>query len=159
MTKSFIESAQDRVHRDIGPRLKASVEKWLPVVTEGRYKEILFDPANLSIRVVVGDGRELRDIGSLSHGTAEQIYLLLRLALAEHLVTNGETIPMILDDVTVQFDKTRTVAVLQTLKRLSEEMQIILFSQEEDVLLWAEKELDLSNGRDLIVKLAPLPAA
>jgi uncharacterized protein YhaN len=77
----------------------------------------------------------------LSQGTIEQLFLLLRLALAQHLATSGESAPMILDDVTVQSDTERTVALLELLHELSGEHQVVLFSQEDEVLRWAEAEL------------------
>ena len=54
-----------------------------------------------SRKSATGKWREAR---LLSEGTREQIYLLLRVAMAEHLVTTGETAPLLLDEVTVQSD-------------------------------------------------------
>jgi len=52
-------------------------------------------------------GQSVRNVQLLSHGTAEQIYLLLRVVLAERLTTAGETCPLLLDDVLVQCDQAR----------------------------------------------------
>lgn len=68
-------------------------------------------------------------IDRLSHGTAEQVYLL-RLALAEHLCATGESAPLLLDDVTVQADGDRARGMLELLHALSAERQVVLFSQE-----------------------------
>ena len=56
--------------------------------------------------------------------------------LAEHLAKPGEVIPLILDDVTVQCDTTRTARLLEILHRVSRDRQVILFTQEDDVLQW-----------------------
>ncbi len=139
-TIGFLERAQDAVHRDIAPVLAASVQRWLPKVTAGRYTGVRVDPASLDVEVRSAHGR-WRQAQLLSHGTAEQVYLLLRVALAEHLTRPGEVCPLILDDVTVQCDAERTIAVLETLWQLSQERQVILFTQEIDVLAWAEANL------------------
>ena len=78
----------------------------------------------------------------MSHGTTEQIYLLLRLALARHLATRSEIAPMILDDITVQSDVNRTEAVMELLREVSCERQVVVFSQEPEVLEWARLRLD-----------------
>lgn len=140
-TKEFLEEARDRVNRDIAPVLGSSVTPRLGEVTSGRYTEALVDPSSLSIKVRTSTGR-LREAQLLSHGATEQIYLLLRLAMAEHLVTEPETAPLILDDVLVQTDPQRSRRFLDLLHELSGERQVVLFSQEEDVLAWAREELD-----------------
>lgn len=153
MTRRFLEAARDRVHRDIAPQLKAAVERRLPAVTGGRYDQVAVDPASLAVQVRA-TGAPWRPATGLSHGTAEQVYLLLRLAMAEHLVTNGETAPLVLDDVTVQSDRARTEVLLDLLHDVAGERQVVVFSQEEAVLAWAERRLQ--GPRDALVRLEPL---
>ena len=152
ITREFLERAQEEVHRDFAPRLVELVRPWLRHVTDGRYIDLQVDPQTL--RVTVYDGqRHLCDAGLLSRGTTEQVYLLLRIALAQLLVTApGESTPLFLDDVTVQCDPVRTNAVLQLLHRLSADRQIVLFSQEVGVTEWAQQHL---SDRDRLVELDP----
>lgn len=149
-TLYFMTEARDRVQRDIAPRLASSIQSKLPTITAGRYQEALVDPTTLEVRVRSHDG-EWRQAKLLSHGTKEQIYLLARFALAEHLVTIGESAPLVFDDVTVQFDATRTIAFLDLLRNLSEERQIIVFSQEPEVVDWGRP--NLAGEKDLLVEL------
>ena len=139
-TREFLLDAQERVHLDIAPHLQGSVERWLEDVTEGRYREVRVDPEKLEVKVRTNNG-EFRDATYLSHGTAEQIYLLLRVGLAEHLTRRGEACPLLLDDVLVQCDSTRKRAVVEVLKEISTERQVILFSQEDEVLAWGQQHL------------------
>jgi uncharacterized protein YhaN len=74
--------------------------------------------------------------------------------MAEHLVTNGETAPLVLDDVTVQSDRARTEVLLDLLHDVAGERQVVVFSQEEAVLAWAERRLQ--GPRDALVRLEPL---
>lgn len=151
-TIDFLEQARERVHRDIAPRLKQSVEARLPTVTGGRYDGVRVNPADLAVHVRSASGA-WRDATLLSHGTAEQVYLLLRVAMAEHLATTGEPIPLLLDDPTAQADRERTQAVLGLLHELSGQRQVILFSQEEEVLSWAEANLTAPD--DALIRLDP----
>jgi uncharacterized protein YhaN len=130
--------------------LADTVRPWLPKVTAGRYSDVLVDPENLSVQV--RDARDhWRDAAYLSHGTMEQIYLLLRVALAEHMTAKGERCPLLLDEVTVQSDRERTEQILDLLHALSAERQIILFTQEEDVREWAQARF--ANGTDRLIEL------
>jgi DNA repair protein SbcC/Rad50 len=149
-TKEFLERARDEVQRDIAPRLRDAVAERLSAVTDGRYDEVKVDPRSLAVGVRASGG-PWRDAAHLSHGTTEQIYLLLRVAMSEQIVTTGEPAPLILDDVTVQSDASRTRALLDLLHELSRERQIVVFSQEEDVRAWAEAHV--KEPQDVLVHL------
>jgi DNA repair exonuclease SbcCD ATPase subunit len=135
LTRRFMESAVDRAHRTIAPVLQSALSDRLAAVTHGRYVEALVDPETLAVQVR-GDGRSWRSASALSHGTAEQVYLLLRVALAEHLVRAGESTPFVFDDATVQSDNVRTLAIMETLLSLTPAHQVIVFSQETEVAEW-----------------------
>ena len=124
----------------------------LPQVTAMRYTDVRVDPENLRVSVQEATGA-WREAPLLSHGTMEQIYLLLRIALTRYLVQPGEISPLLLDDVTVQSDAERTQAMLETLLSMSEERQIVLFSQEGEVLDWARA--NLNGPRHKLILLDP----
>ena len=149
-TIGFLERAEERVHRDFAPVLRATLLEWLPRVTGGRYTDCKVDPESLQVDVRNGCG-PWRRAALLSHGTAEQIYLLLRLALACHLVAPGEVCPLILDDVVAACDVERKQVVLETLQAVGAESQVILFTHEEDVRAWARQRL--SAPRDALTEL------
>ena len=143
-TIKFLEQAEDRVHRDIAPVLSGTVREWLPRVTGGRYTDCLINPQSLAVEVLDTDGR-WRQAALLSHGTAEQVYLLLRLALARHLVKPDEVCPLILDDAVTASDAARTREVLDALLAVSEETQVILFTHEDGVRDWARERSDSAH--------------
>jgi AAA domain len=152
LTEGFLSAAQQRVHRDIAPVLAATVREWLPEVTEGRYTDVSVDPLSLQVQVC-GPSRQWRPAERLSYGTAEQVYLLLRLALTRHLADGA--CPLLLDDVTVHADTARLTRVLELLLRVSAEQQVILFSQQDQVREWARARL---VGPECAVReLAPVP--
>ena len=140
-TIDFLERAQDRVHRSIAPMLRATVLEWLSQVTDGRYTDCRISPESLTVEVAGADGR-WRNAALLSHGTAEQVYLLLRLAMARHLTAPNEVCPLILDDVVGSSDGKRKRVVLETLLSISESTQVILFTHEDDVRDWAQERLN-----------------
>jgi uncharacterized protein YhaN len=103
LTREFLQIAQTGVHRQIAPILVQTVKRWLPSVTGGRYTDVTVNPTSLQVKVC-GPTRRWRSADLLSYGTAEQIYLLLRVALADHLTRGYDTCPLLFDDVTVHAD-------------------------------------------------------
>lgn len=148
-TKKFLTAAQERVHRDIAPVLAAKVRDRLARVTDGRYVEVSIDPETLKVQVRDAGGR-WRNAEFLSHGTTEQIYLLLRVAMAQILTEPGTHCPLLIDDSTVQSDPKRTRAILDVLRDVSIEHQVIVFSQEDDVTTWAQRNLGTRDRLHLL---------
>lgn len=155
-TRQFLLRAQERVHRDIAPHLAGALARDLAAVTAGRYTEAVVDPGSLAVRVR-GAGGPLRDVEDLSLGTVEQVYLLLRVALAERLVRPGESCPLLLDDVTVHADGERTLRILDVLVSVAQRHQVVLFTQQEQVRDWARTAL--ADPRHALHELTtPAPA-
>jgi uncharacterized protein YhaN len=146
LTLDFLTEAEQRVHRDVARLLADSIRPWLPRVTGGRYRDVRVDPAEFAVQVL-DPSDQWREAGLLSYGTAEQIYLLLRVALAKHLGKRDEACPLMLDDVTTHADRVRTLAILDLLHEISQAQQVILFSQEDEVLEWARTHLQQPADR------------
>ncbi|OBJ57455.1 chromosome segregation protein SMC [Mycobacterium asiaticum] len=148
---SELNHAKSRAHASIAPALQDRMRPWLPRVTNCRYLDVTVEPSDLTMQVTEASGQK-RQADRLSHGTTEQMYLLLRVTLSEVLSGGTETAPLILDDVTTQSDSARTVAVLELLHEISTEHQVILFTQEDEVVAWAEKHC--TPDRDTIIGLS-----
>lgn len=155
LTRSFLAAAQERVHRDIAPVLAATVQRDLPGLTDGRYVDVMVNPTTLNVQVC-GPSRRWRDAGRLSYGTTEQVYLLLRIALAEHLTRGHDTCPLLLDDVTVHADEARTRKILDLLLDVAGDRQVIVFTQEQQVAAWARERL--ADPQHAMHELTVVPA-
>jgi uncharacterized protein YhaN len=152
-TLQLLRAAEERIHRDLAPILSQAVARWLPIVSRGAYAEISVDPAHLKVSVKEVSSGQWRDARLLSEGTREQIYLLLRVAMAQHLVTTGERAPLLLDEVTAQSDSDRKRELLDVLHQLSVERQVVLFTHDDEVVAWAEHSL--RQPHDRLVRLEP----
>jgi uncharacterized protein YhaN len=130
------------------------VKRNLPALTGARYTDVIVDPTTLKVQVC-GPSRNWHDAGRLSYGTAEQVYLLLRVALADHLTKGHDTCPLLLDDVTVHADATRTHKILDLLLAVADTRQVVVFTQERQVATWARDKLQ--GPRHAIRELQPVP--
>ena len=101
-------------------------------MTEGRYNCLLPSVGDDSagreaIRVVSSSGLEM-DASSLSRGSIEQLYLCLRLGLAETFAERAEALPLILDDVLVNFDPGRAASIAEALAATADRHQVLFFT-------------------------------
>ena len=155
-TIKFLKCAEERVNRNLAPVLCRTVTEWLSQVTGGRYVDCRVDPESLAVDVSGEDGR-WRAAKLLSHGTAEQVYLLLRVALAKHLAKPSESCPLIFDDATAASDADRKRVLLETLLAISKSVQVILFTHEDEVRAWAMERLRTSPNRLIELDRADVP--
>ncbi len=100
-------------------------------VTEGRYTRLLpsvgDEGGREAIRVLSWSGAEI-DASNLSRGSIEQLYLCLRLGLAETFAERSEALPLILDDVLVNFDPGRAMSVAEALAETAEHHQVLFMT-------------------------------
>jgi uncharacterized protein YhaN len=94
------------------------------------------------LQAVRPGGTETVGITGLSEGSADQLYLALRLASLEAYLENHEPLPLVVDDILTQFDDDRATAALQALAALSRRTQIVLFSHHEHVCRLAQACVD-----------------
>jgi hypothetical protein len=77
-------------------------------------------------------GREV-PVEALSNGTRDQLFLALRLATLAASLERSETMPLVADDILIEFDDERTRATLEVLAEFGERTQILLFSHHRHV--------------------------
>lgn len=81
-------------------------------------------------------------IRGMSSGTADQLYLALRLAAIEQRQATSEPTPLILDDVLINFDNQRARAALDILAEFSRQTQVIFFTHHRHLVDMAEAHCD-----------------
>lgn len=80
-----------------------------------------------------GDGIARKSLGQLSEGTADQLYLALRIAALEDYAATTSPLPFVADDVLQTSDDTRTLAALRALLGLSAQVQVIALTHHPHV--------------------------
>lgn len=73
-------------------------------------------------------------VQELSDGTRDQLYLALRLAFIDQHFDSNQPLPLIMDDILVNFDDLRSKATLQVLAELAEKTQIIYFTHHLSIV-------------------------
>lgn len=93
----------------------------------GRYRSIVSPIGEELIEVICQD-KSRKGIGELSRGTAKQLYLSLRFGFIREFSRNSELLPIITDEILVNFDLKRAKAAVKTILELSAKHQILFFT-------------------------------
>ncbi|WP_270447604.1 AAA family ATPase [Lactobacillus delbrueckii] len=124
----------DLASNDRFPKMLKLAQDYLEILTGGRYREIIL-PAKLSkktpLKVVRKDKKKI-PLAYLSRGTQEQLYFALKLAFVMQIKDKID-LPVLIDDSFVNFDGPRTGYIVDMLKKMSEDKQILVFTAREDL--------------------------
>ncbi len=118
------------VHRDMAPRLAASISARLCELSQGRYQSVNVDTDHFGIAIAGDNTPDLIPLDQMSHGTRDQVALLLRLALADVLSDSGELVPLFLDEPLLTADPHRRDMALDFLGELSKRHQVVLTTSD-----------------------------
>jgi len=113
-------------------------------LTDGEYQRLQIEFDDKDQPKLVGvrpDAKSTVVANLMSDGTADALYLSLRLASLEVHLDTHHPVPLIVDDCLVQFDDDRASAALKILSELSVRTQVILFTHHQHLLDLARESL------------------
>ena len=124
LAQNTLAAATAQLQSRFAPRIAKRARELFSAMTGSRYDRLSF---NQDLTLDVGAQGEdiLRSSLWRSDGTVDQLYLALRLAVAEALTPGA---PLVLDDALVRFDDTRLKAALDILQAEAQRRQILLFT-------------------------------
>ena len=122
------------------PLLKRAAE-YFKTLTLGSFISLEADPGEGDREVLVGvrANRKHVSVSGMSEGTRDQLYLALRLAAIERHLETGPPVPVIVDDILVQFDNKRAKAAFEALGMLAAHTQVFVLTHHEHLLPLAEQ--------------------
>jgi len=139
------------------PETLQEASGYLDRLTQGRYRRVWTPLGEDVLRVDDAAGNPLA-VEVLSRGTREQLFLALRLALAASYARRGATLPLVLDDVLVNFDADRAAAAATVLRDFADAgHQVLVFTCHEHIFKLFES-LQVPANR-LPDNAKPAPAA
>ena len=124
LAQETLTQATADLQRRFAPRIAQRAGELMTRMTDGRYDRLTIGD-DLSLRAGAQMEDTLREALWRSDGTVDQLYLALRLAVAEELLPNG---PLVLDDALVRFDDKRLEAAMEILKDEAKDRQVLLFT-------------------------------
>jgi uncharacterized protein YhaN len=123
-----MSGVRDRLEREAQPATLGRAAEILRRLTGGRYVRV-WRPLE-EHRLLVDDATgQAVPVEHLSNGTREQLFLSLRLALIREFAAAGTEVPLVLDDIFVNFDQVRTEACVRVLSEFaSGGPQVLVFT-------------------------------
>jgi uncharacterized protein YhaN len=124
--RSALDRVRSKFERSCQPAVLAAASRYLERLTRGRYRNIWTPLGRRELHIDDERGQTLT-VEQLSGGTREQLFLSVRMAAVRELAQKGVELPMVFDDVLVNFDQLRTEAAVETLLEFAEQGQQVLF--------------------------------
>ncbi|MBQ8769184.1 MAG: AAA family ATPase [Oscillospiraceae bacterium] len=124
MAQDSLRDATTTLQRRFAPRIAKRAQELFGKLTGGRYQRLTLTE-DLSVNASAENEDTMRSAQWRSDGTVDQLYLALRLSVAEELTPEA---PLVLDDALVRFDDKRLAVTLDILRETAENKQVILFT-------------------------------
>ena len=133
LAKEILEQSYDKMRNTVTPKFTQELSKAISEITNEKYNRIIFnDEDGLIIEL---DNGNYVPASKLSIGTIDQLYLSLRLSMAEEL--SKENLPIILDEAFAYYDEERLENILKYINKKFNNHQIIIFTctdREKEIL-------------------------
>jgi len=123
------------------PVIIKEAQDFFKMITDGRYTSIISPLDSKEIIVEQSSGKR-KEIRELSQGTAEQLYLSLRFGYIRDFCRNVTSLPVIFDDILVNFDPIRQKNACNAMGKLSETNQILYFTCHPETVRMFEGSVD-----------------
>ncbi|USS85226.1 AAA family ATPase [Fructilactobacillus myrtifloralis] len=128
LSYQWIERVLNEASHGRFPKVQKLAQQYFAILTDQHYRQIRYQK---KLEVVTNDGQRF-NLGELSRGTMQQLYLALILALTVSF-SDEFPLPIIIDDGFTEFDKTRTEHALALLQELAATTQIIYLTADDRI--------------------------
>ncbi|MCZ6539070.1 MAG: hypothetical protein O6922_04510, partial [Chloroflexi bacterium] len=139
IARDIFERTREEFQRERQPALMQAASRYLSDLTLGRYTAVraVIGEKEQDLEIVEGEAHTKR-ASELSRGTAEQLFLSMRFALIEEYARKAEPMPVVLDDILVNFDPERAAAACKVIMDLSERFQILFLTCHPETIAMFE---------------------
>lgn len=143
-TSTLLESIREIYEKERQPETLKEASEFLCQISGGQYTRIWTKLSENILLVDNAEGESL-PVEVLSRGTRECVYLGLRLALVTAYSRRGAVLPLVLDDVLVNFDAARAKEAAVALKRFADKgFQVMMFTCHDHIRdMFADLECDV----------------
>jgi uncharacterized protein YhaN len=129
----LLEVVRKRYETDRQPETLREASQYLVRLTDGHYRRVWM-PLDRRGLLIENDQGESLSLDVLSRGTREAVFIGLRLALVGSFSRRGATVPLVLDDVLVNFDTARVRCAAEVLCDFARQgHQVIMFTCHEHI--------------------------
>ncbi len=132
----LLQWAIDRYRREKQAPLLKRAGELFAILTGGSFTGLQLDfdeNDNARLAGIREDGSKVT-VSGMSDGSADQLYLALRVAAVEDFLSHSAPLPFIADDLFINFDDERAAAGFKVLAQLAKKTQVIFFTHHQHLL-------------------------
>ena len=135
LAHALLKESMNRFRERAQAPMVAAASTYFSLITGGQYQRLVADDAQEKpvLRAEQADGVR-KDVDAMSDGTADQLYLALRLAALDLRRASHPHMPLVLDDVLITSDDERTANILRALARFAEGGQVMIFTHHRHLV-------------------------
>ncbi|MFO1063431.1 MAG: hypothetical protein U0892_06155 [Pirellulales bacterium] len=133
-TTHMLEKVCEVYETERQPETLREASAFLSQLTDGKYVRVWTPLGKNQLRIDNAAGQAL-PLEVLSRGTRETVFIALRLSLAAAYARRGVMLPLVLDDVLVNFDRARALSAARVLRDFATlGHQVIMFTCHEHIM-------------------------
>lgn len=132
LARRLLEAAIARWESKSQPEVYRMAGRFLSLMTEGRWTSV--SPTAEGDLQVTNDLMQTCNVLQLSLGTCQQLYLAMRIALLIVADNVGASVPVLADDILVNFDAKRRAGAAKALAELGRHRQVIVMTCHQEVV-------------------------
>jgi uncharacterized protein YhaN len=140
LCRALLDETRKIYETERQPDVLRQASSFFKLITESKYCRVIAPLDGGDIQVERADGLRLSP-QLLSRGTGEQLYLAMRLALVREYANHVEPLPVIFDDIFVNFDPERTRNCILAVRELAASHQVLLFTCHPHFVAWVEENV------------------
>ena len=127
IAENLLKEARGKFERERQPAVIHHSQQFFRDITGGRYQAVFSPLGTSEIQVTDSDGTA-KQPAELSRGAREQLFLALRFGLIREIGERSERLPIIVDEVLVNFDPQRALRAADGFIQVAQSNQVLVFT-------------------------------
>lgn len=123
----ILTDVRERFEREKQPEVIRNSGRIFSKITDGRFSRISATMDKKEI-LVFDEHNTAKKVDQLSRGTREQLLISLRLGFIEEYEAHSEALPVVVDEIFVNFDHERTIRAAEIFSEFASDRQVIIFT-------------------------------
>ena len=144
----LLQKAREKFERDQQPQVIQSSSDYFKRITKGKYSRIVLPVGGETLEVIGSDGTR-KEPKNLSRGTREQLYLSIRFGYITQHGHGKDLLPLVMDDILVNFDPTRAREAAKGIASFAESHQVLYFTCHPEIAELLQEE----SGKSVLYHL------
>ena len=147
LAEKLLDEARGKFERERQPGVVRHAESFFRKITDERYQQVFSPLGEQTITVTDADGRT-KQPSELSRGTREQLFLSLRFGLIRDSGDQTEPLPVVVDEVLVNFDPERALRAASAFVELSQTNQVLVFTCHPEIVTHFQNAAAMAGAQD-----------